>query len=197
MESGRMPFLFAFSLVLALSLLPSCAPFLRDFDSEERAKAHMRMADSLEQASAVREAAFEYGLVVQHYPRTEAYPEALRKAALLSLQCSESAQTDSLGRAMLELYLEEGPATQKEQESIETLIALAARLEVLRKETRRQGQALDSLSVAFHRQTNSVCGQMQRVTDLEQQLRQVMEELRRLKQVDLDITRNRRQKSKG
>jgi hypothetical protein len=75
-----------------------------------------------------------------------------------------------------------------------TLRALIQSLTGARAETARMTATADSLSAVTRRQGAALSAQMRRTADLEQQLQQTVEELRKLKEIDVQVSKSRRQR---
>lgn len=161
-----------------------------DYDIESRAEYHMRMADSLETASSLREAALEYKLVAELYPKTSQYPNAVRNTALLYSNPSNPEIDDSLALQWFRTYLTL-PIPRKERVKAEIYVAMLKRLTVLRNDINRRSAIIDSLQTVTRKQPIDFTGRSKRIQELEWELKQTKDELERLREVDIRINKRK------
>src|SRR6058998_2359268 len=86
-------------------LVVGCSSTSKMNEVESQAQQHMAIADTLERASALKEATIEYTLVAELFPSTSVYVAAVRKAALLYSSPSNPAANDSASQFWLTKYL--------------------------------------------------------------------------------------------
>jgi hypothetical protein len=154
---------------------------------------HMVMADSLERQMAIREALEHYGIVAEVYPRSSAYPTAVRKAALLSISDLNPAPSDSLALRWFSAYLSL-PLKKPERETVRTFVTLLKRVKVLREDLNRKAITADSLSAATRRQAGILATDARRIQELESELQQANSALRKMKDIDLQLSKSRTRK---
>ncbi len=152
---------------------------------------HMRMADSLEQEMALKPAAEHYALVATEFPQTTAYPIAVRKAAMLYASEFNPARNDSLALRWFTACLGL-PLKKTDRENIQTFIALLQRVRILQEEVTRRIASADSLTSIARRQTGTVATDLRRIQDLEAELQQTQKELKRMKEIDLRLSKSRK-----
>ncbi len=91
--------------LIAAAFIVGCSSSDNLSNTEREAQRHMAVADTLERASALKEATLEYALVARNYPSTSVYPTAVRKTALLLSSPANPAANDSASRYWLSVYL--------------------------------------------------------------------------------------------
>ena len=168
-----------------------CRTFNATRDMEDRVSRHMAVADSLERAGNLQAAALEYALVAQHYGSSASHPAAVRKTALLMLDPRNPASNDSLALQWLNLYLHV-PAGRGVNDDARIQISLLERITATQLALVRARAESDSLQLLIQRQNGTAATQGQRLVELEAQLRQARQELARLKEVDVQLSRTRR-----
>lgn len=174
-----------------MALLAACGHVPNaDYNAENLARYHMERADSLEAASLLGEAAFEYKLVAELYPTTSHYPSAVRNTALLYSNPANPALDDSLALSWFQQYLAL-PISREERTKAEIYVTMLKRLTSLRKEINRKTATIDSLQNVARRQSADIAGRTKRMQEMENELKQATVELQRLREVDLRINRRR------
>lgn len=152
---------------------------------------HMRMADSLEQEMALQGAAEHYALVATEFPQTSAYPIAIRKAAMLYASEFNPARNDSLALRWFTACLGL-PLKKSDRENVQTFMALLQRVRVLQEEVTRRTASSDSLTSVARRQAGAVATDLRRIQELEAELQQTQKELKRMKEIDLRLSKSRK-----
>jgi hypothetical protein len=181
---------------LLLLVLAGCTTVTVDRDSEARARSHIRLADSLESVSAFPEAALEYGIVAELYPHTSFYPTALRQAAFLHLHPDNGSANDSTALYWFKEYLR-ASSPSPERRSVEVCIHLLERIWTLRGSLARIKTANDSLTTVTRKQASemvNLASQLRQAQSLEAELKKVHEELQKLREVDIRISKGREKK---
>ncbi len=182
------------SLFMLVALIGTgCAIFQHTDDSEARARQHMLTGDSMEVSANFAEAALEYQIVVELYPQTSFYSTAIRKAAVLSLHPKNPSANDSVARYWFGEYLRVVPPSQG-RSLAETIVHLLDRIQNLHAASSEQDSTLDSLLAIVRRQNADLSSRSKQITTLEAELKQANEELRRLREVDVRISRGREEK---
>lgn len=182
----RIVFLAAVGMLAA-----GCSTFNFDADTEMRAGRHMALADSLERASTLDEATLEYKIVAEHYPSSTAYQTAVRKTGLLYANPKNPMHDDSLALHWVRAYLQL-PGELPDREGAETEITLLERIASLQQALTQRQAAADSLLALTKNQETMISGHMQQLQALQSEVRQVRQELNKLKQVDVEINKSRR-----
>jgi len=180
-----------FGLALAAAALAGCGTLLGEHEEEAEAHRQVELARTLEAASNLREAAHEYSIVAERFPNSSVWPTAVRKAALLYANPANPSRNDSISLAWFNAYQALSLSPQ-EKEIVQSHIALQGRMKTLGDELGRQRDVSDSLSVAVKKLSATVTAQGRRTQDVEAQLRQATEELKKLKEVDVRLSKNRR-----
>jgi len=161
--------------------------------SDDAVAYHMRMADSLEQEMALRGAAEHYAAVAEGYPQSGAYPVAVRKAAILYSSEFNEARNDSLALHWFTAYLGL-PLKKAERENVQTFVSLLQRTRTLREELNRRTMMADSLGALARRQAGTLNADTRRIQDLEAELQKAEGELKKIKDIDLRLSRSRGRK---
>ncbi len=181
-------YIVAAGLMLALA---SCRPGSTiENIAEARAEYHMQLADSLESAFMLKEAALEYKLVAELYPNTSYYPAAVRNTALLYSNPANPGVDDSLSLHWFQTYLTL-PISRDERVKAEIYVTMLKRINDLRKELNRRTAAIDSLQTFTRRQAGDLAARTKRVQELEAELKKTTLELERLREVDVRINRRK------
>lgn len=159
-------------------------------DAEVQAQRHMAIADTLERASALKKATDEYLLVAERFPSTSVYAIAVRKVGLLLGSPANLAANDSASLFWLNKYLTltESP---EEKQFVGMYIGMVDRMSALRDSLERQAAAIDSLSAITRKQASETATRTRRLQELEAELQQVSTELRKLKEIDVRISKSR------
>jgi hypothetical protein len=159
-------------------------------DPETQARRRMAIADTLERASALKEATLEYTIVAERFSGTSVHAAAVRKAALLYSSSANPAANDSSSRYWLTRYLDLTRSAEEKQ-IIRMYMAMVDRVALLRDSVARQTVANDSLSALARRQTGDLTTRAKRMQELEAELQKASDELKRLKEIDVRVSRSR------
>ena len=179
-----------FSLLL-LTLVGCGVPLSdRPQPDEPEARRHLSLAESLEKASALQEATFEYTFVAEHFPSTNYYLEAVRKAALLYSMPSNPAANEISALRWMQIYLTL-PLSEEEMRHVELHIALLRRVQSLEDAIARERNLRQKLSALAIRRGTDLLDLAKRIQELEFALQQAAQELEKLKEVDLQTSRIR------
>ena len=152
---------------------------------------HMRMADSLEQEMAYQPAAEHYAVVATEFPQSSAYPTAIRRAAFLYASEFNPARNDSLALRWFAACLRL-PMKRADRENVQTYVALLQRIRTLQFDLSRRTATADSIAGVLRRQTSTTTIDARRIQELETELQQVQNELKRMKEIDLRLSKSRK-----
>jgi len=150
----------------------------------------MAIADTLERASAFKEATLEYTLVAERFPATSVYPAAVRKAALLFSSPLNPIANDSISRYWLTRYLDITHSPEEKQ-IIQMYLKMVDRVTWLRDSLSSQTAFSDSLAVVARKQTAEAAARAKHIQELEAELQQALSELKKLKEIDVRISKSR------
>ena len=178
------------SLLEVLVLCSGCSSSLVDQDSEQRAKQHTRTGRALESASRWNEAAMEYAIVAELYPRTGFYEDAVRKAALLFSHPDNPARSDSTALHWFRVY-EELPLSDPERHSVQLHVRAIEEMSALRGMLDHQTSITDSLSGSSKQQQQELMAQSKQIHELELEIAKLNEELDKLREIDMKVGRNK------
>jgi hypothetical protein len=170
----------------AVFLTAGCSGLAGRSDADLRAGRHMKTADSLESVSQLREAALEYVIVAELYPSTAYYPEAVRKAALLLSNLMNSAPDDSVALHWARVYLHAAPSIGRQTEA-KSYVELMERIVQLRHEITLHQIRTDSLIAVALKQSSELSAQSRRIQELQAELASATEELKKLREVDIQV----------
>jgi len=132
----------------------------------------MDRAVALETSLAYHQAALEYAIIAEHYPSTSYYQAAVWKAALLNIHPANPEADQSAALHWLQVYLGL-PLSPEQKECAQLHVALLERIKGLQTEISR--------IIAV---TN----------ELEAELTQARDELKKMKEVDVRMHRSRVEK---
>lgn len=180
-----------FGLALATMFVAGCGTLVGESGEESEARRQVELARTLEAASNLREAAHEYSIVAERYPNASIWPTAVRKAALLYASPVNTSRNDSISLVWFTAY-QALPLNPQEKDLVQSHISLQGRMRAIEDDLGRQKDVNDSLSVTLKRVSATVAAQARRTQELEVQLRQTTEELKKLKEVDVRLSKNRR-----
>jgi len=182
------------ALIALLGLVcAGCASPMIDREAEAEARRQMDLARTFESASQLREAAHEYSIVAEQFPNTSFYPIAVRKAAYLYAQPANPARNDSISLRWLTSYLAISLSAQ-ERETAYLVMALVERTKQVREESARHTEVIDSLSAIVKKQSTMLSSLVKKSQEMETELQQAAGELKKLKDVDVRISKGRRRK---
>jgi hypothetical protein len=177
-------------LILLGVAVAGCMTGLEETDADVRAWRHMLIADSLEHALAFSEAEFEYGLVMEHYISSRHYPSAIWRTALLHLRPDNPRRNDSTARYWLTTYRDESSSAE-DRNIAHLLVFMLDRLDTLRSQLSRQTALTDSLSVITRSGSAELVARRKRIQELETELKQANDEVKRLREVDVRLHETR------
>jgi len=159
-------------------------------DVEVQAQRHMAIADTLERAFALKEATLEYEIVAERFPSSNVHATAVRKAALLFSSPANPAANDSASLYWLNTYLDLTKSPEEKQ-IIQMYLKMVGRVKVLRDSLARQTAVNDSLVAVARKQVGETASRARRVQELEHELQKASNELRKLKEIDVRISKSR------
>lgn len=177
-------------LVVAGLTLSGCGLFTPERGAEGGAAYRMRLADSLEQEGLFLGAATQYAAVAEQYPQSSLYPSAVRRAALMYSISPMSARNDSAAYRWYITYLSL-PLNKAERENVRVSTELLHRVMQLHAQIEQIYAAGDSLSVLTKRQSASLNADSHRMQELELELQQAQAELKKIKEIDLRLSKSR------
>jgi len=164
-------------MVLAALIIAGCSGTRIEKDENALAAAEMNVADSLEAASSIREAAEHYEHVAVHFPQSASYLQAVRKSALLESNPMNGAANDSTALYWWRNYARL-PIPSDERENAESHVTTLERLISAQK-------GIEELTESTHKQSVELSIRANRIRDLETQLKQATDELQKLRDIDV------------
>jgi hypothetical protein len=175
-------------LLLALSMAACVTPRA---DTESEARRLLEVARALETSRDLKEAAHQYSMIAERFPNAIVFPVAVRRAALLYANTANPGHSDSLSLFWWRRYLEL-PVLPQEKENATLAVNLLSAVDSLRLGLARQTTLADSLFSLSRKQTNALSAQEKRIQDLEAELHHTAEELRKLKEIDVKLSKTRK-----
>jgi hypothetical protein len=179
-------------LCLGLSIFFGCSSALtsaegdRLTDAERKAQYQLTFADSLENSRAYLGAATVYKVVVELYPNTPYYAEAVRGLAYLFMNPFNSARNDSIALYWFTKHLEIQSLPRAERSrSLIVASMLRDRMQIAAQNARKN-QIIDSLSAVARIQAMELDVKTKKIADITADLEQTDNDLRIL----LDFQRN-------
>jgi len=151
---------------------------------------HMLLAETLERQSLLREATFEYTLVAELYPTSDHFSTAVRRAALLFSNPSNPVYSDTAATFWFDQYLKL-TLPFEERELLTRYLTEQKFVKLLQADIGRRSFIADSLQTVIRRQAADQGGRSRRIQELEAELARVSQELKRLREVDIQMQRNR------
>ena len=183
-------------LAASLLVLAGCGGTNPAQSPEELAIDHIVQARMLEAEGRWHEAATEYSLVADLYPESSYYETAVRKAAALFSHPDNDGVADSTALRWLQEYnslrLNEG-----ERSMLEAHIRILGELKLARELLQAQIVMTDSLSTLTRNQQEELIAGEKRIRkleeDLQRELAEAKKELERLREIDLEVGRDKDQ----
>jgi hypothetical protein len=179
------------SIFIAAGLMLSgCGLFPEPGGPASGAGNRMRIADSLEQDGLFQGAATEYARVAEQFPQSSYYPTAVRRAALMYSISPYSMRNDSAAYRWYLAYLSL-PLKKPERENVRVSVELLHRILLLHAQIAQIYTATDSLTVLTKRQSASLNAGSHRMQELELELQKAQAELRKIKEIDIRLSKSR------
>lgn len=172
------------AVLLGSLLVSGCVPSNQTDSAASDAEAVMEFAESLEADSLLDQATAQYAIIAEQFPTADVYPLAVRRAAFLYAHPDNPVRNDTLALRWMRIY-QPLARTREEQREVGVVTSLIQQNMALREQLAREATSGDSLGTVLRRQGR-------RVKDLETELQQVNQELRKLKEVDVRTSRSRR-----
>ncbi len=177
-------------VIILCFLLAGCLPQFRGFKLESQARSHMERAAALEDSSSYHQAAQEYAIVAERYPSTSYYKRAVWKAALLNIHPANSKIDTSAALFWLKVYLGLS-LSSKEKEDARFYVAMLEHVDGLQAELSSYVAEKDKLLAVTRKQSSDIVTGTQRLKELEAELAQARDELKKMKEVDVRMQRSR------
>ncbi len=180
-------------LALLSGILSGCGVFSSTDDSGSVVAMHMQAGLAYEQAGDLGNATRQYDAVIALFPNSPQYPQALWNAASLYLNEKNPSASDSTAASLLARYVAlPGPEINRGEAALR--LSLIERITTLRLSLTHSEHAVDSLALVVKKQSSTVGIQSQRLSELEAEVRQTKDELTRLKEVDVQLSRLHRRR---
>jgi len=176
--------------LIIVAFLYGCSTSSTISNAEFQARRHMAIADTLERSYALREATTEYMIVAEHYPSTSVHPAAVRKTAILLSAPSNPAANDSASHYWLGTYLNLSQSPEEKQ-IIQMYLKMVDRVKGLHDSLMWEGVVSDSLATLARKQMGEVASRGRRVQELEVELEKASSELKKLKEIDVRISKSK------
>jgi len=150
----------------------------------------MRVGEWLESSSRWNEAAQEYATIVELYPQSALYEEALKKAALLFSHPDNTLRNDSTASEWLDRYsrLSLPPG---ELLSLQLNLRRMSELEGLREQLSLEAALSDSILASQRELQEEIAVWSKKVKDLQDELQKVNQELSLMREIDAKVGRER------
>jgi hypothetical protein len=177
-------------IIILCFLVAGCSSPLLDSKSELQALNNMNRAAELENLLEYRQAAQEYAIVAERYPSTSYYQAAVWKAALLNIHPANSEIDYSAALYWFKAYLEL-PLSQVEKECAQLHVAMLEHINRLQAEIPPLNAENERLVEVTQQQSGDITTSTQRLRELEAELAQARDELKKMKDVDVQMHRSR------
>jgi len=165
-----------------------CTWFTSSHDPETAAAAHLDAAEMFEKAGDLGNATREYAAVATMYPGTPEYAHAIWKAADLYLNDQNPAANDTASLSLLSLYVSL-PVSDGTKTEARLRLSLLERIVALKSSLLRTEHNVDSLVAVARKQSTTITSQSTHLGELENELHQTKDELARLKELDVRLSR--------
>lgn len=175
-------------LALIVAWTAGCTWFTSSHDPETAAAAHLDAAEMFEKAGDLGNATREYAAVATMYPGTPEYAHAVWKAADLYLNDQNPAANDTAALSLLSLYVGL-PISDGTKAEARLRLSLLERIVALKSSLVRTERSVDSLAAVAKKQTTTITSQSTHLGEMENELRQTKDELARLKELDVRLSR--------
>jgi len=176
--------------ITILALLGNCTFIAREYEDKSELQQHFNLASSLEESKQYAEAAKEFGRIAESYPTSVLYKKAVQKAALLHIH-PENPQFDLDASLKWFKLLAELPLSPAEQENVRIDIGLLERINALQYSIYELDYGKKKLLTSFEGQEKELAEKDRKIRQLESELAWTSEELRKLKEVDILLHKNR------
>jgi len=178
-----------FLFIAAMLLCSGCGLFTDSRGPESRAGHRMHAADSLEAEGLFQAAATQYAYVADRFPESSYYPAAVRRAALMYSIAPYSQANDSAAYRWYLRYLAL-PLSKPERENVRVSVELLHRILLLHAQIGQLYASADSLTVLARRQSAALGTGSRRMQDLEIQLQNAQAELKKIKEIDIRLSKS-------
>jgi len=177
-------------VIILCFFLAGCVSQFRGFKLESQARSHMERAAMLEDSSSYHQAAQEYAIVAERYPSTSYYKGAVWKAALLNIHPANSKIDYSAALFWMKVYLGLS-VSSKEKEDATLYVAMLERINGLQTELSSLASEKEKLLAVTRKQSSDIVTGTRRLEELEAELAQARDELKKMKEVDVRMQRSR------
>jgi DNA repair exonuclease SbcCD ATPase subunit len=199
------------AIILVLLVASSCAYITGKYEYATELQRRLSHAGELEDSKGYAEAAREYAKIAESYPDSFWHKKAVRKAAMLHVHPGNP-QPDLEASLRWHRTLSALPISQTEMERIRLRIALLEQIRSLQDEARDRIALLEQirsvqneaqerirnlqddareLRAATGRKTRELAERDGQIQRLESEISRIQEELEKMKEVDLQLHRNR------
>jgi hypothetical protein len=181
-------------LAATLALLAiACTPPGLTPTQKDEADRQLELARAMETTQDLRRALHMYTIVAETYAQSPQGALAAQRAAMLYARPGNLQRNDSLALFWFRTAVAriESPDMR---DQIQLSMFLLDRSALEKQELRRARIVADSLQLAVRRQSATIASQMRRMGELERTLGATSTELRRLKDVDVQISRSQQQR---
>lgn len=167
-------------LIGFITILVMGCPASKEYIADEpTAVLQMKIADSLEAASAIHEAAEAYSNVAKQFTKSSFYKKAVRKAAYLYCSPLNPVAEDSASLQWFQVYASL-TISNEEKATADLYISLLKRIITLQK-------GIENLAASLKKQNYELTSRSHQVRELEAQLEKTKQELNKLKDIDVKV----------
>jgi hypothetical protein len=180
------------SAILSVALvLGGCSTSKEESRQDSDAEAILEFAESLEQDSLLDQATTQYAIIAEQYPTAAVYPLAVRRVAFLYAHPDNPARNDTLALRWMRIY-EPLAQTREERHEVGVVTSLIQQIITFREEAALLQDRIIRAEAEGDSITTTVRRQGRRIKELETELQQINDELKKLKEVDARTSRPRR-----
>ncbi|MBW1737954.1 MAG: SPOR domain-containing protein [Deltaproteobacteria bacterium] len=177
-------------VIIVCFLFSGCLQQFRGVKLETQARSHMEHAAALEDSSLYHQAAQEYAIVAERYPSTGYYKRAVWKTALLNMHPDNSKIDYSTALFWLKVYLGLS-LSPEEKEDAALYVAMLEHVNGLQAELSSYVAEKDKLLEVTQKQSSDIVTGTRRLKELEAELAQAQDELKKMKEVDVRMQRSK------
>ena len=183
-------------VIILCFLFAGCMPQIHGLKLINQARSHMERAAALEDSASYHQAAQEYAIVAERYPSTSYYKRAVHKTALLNIHPNNPKVDYGAALFWFKVYLGLS-LSSKEKEETELYLAMLEHVNGLQAELSSYVAEKDKLLELSQKQSSEIVTGTRRLMELEAELAQAQDELKKMKEVDVWMQRSKDKSNSG
>jgi hypothetical protein len=172
-----------------LSMLAACSSYHGETPGDSAPAERIARADSLGAAGHYDAALGEYRSLIEFFPASRYAPSWIRQMALLSSAPGNARRDDSAALQWFRAYALLPAVTPQEKEDTGVIIRLLEEHLLLSAELQKRQARADTLAVQLDKNNAELALRAKRIKELEAELKSISDELQRLREVDIHISK--------